>query len=100
MKKTNNTITIDDTYFIEVNAFNFTLMKLAEVTNKRTGETRVDEVMVGHYGTLSTALQRYANEVIRDVGIIGSDVKELIQKIDSLEDFIKQQTPRIVKQIS
>ncbi|WP_290033705.1 hypothetical protein [Ligilactobacillus cholophilus] len=80
MKSKKTTIRIDDTYRVEVDSYNYTLIK-------HVPETKIHDVMIGYYPSLHHALvglkrQKLATELTE------LTIDEYIDKLRKLEDWV------------
>lgn len=82
------TISLDNTYRIKTDQFNYNLEKYSEVINKKQKKKSHKWIVRGHHSTLEHALHKYIQEVIRDEDT--TDVYKLIRKLDDLKDHITE----------
>ena len=84
-----NKVIIGNGYSVQVDTYNYTLLKSVVRTSKETGETYEDEIAVGFFRGLTEALEACFKEMVRD-SLQGQD-KTLKEAADAVkqayEDF-------------
>ena len=76
------TLQLHDSYFVEVDRHNFTLKKLSPTKPKDGGKPGERTITLGYFGNLSSALDRYFKERIRDSLEEDLDAKTLATTLD------------------
>lgn len=95
-------IKLDDDYMIDVDSYNFTLIKDKGKINKKTGKPIT--IAVGYYGNLQGCLKRYAELTAisklqeHDV-TLPEAIKIITESNDKLIAMLNQKLPDISKQI-
>lgn len=100
MNNTPGTITLDEKYYIDVDALNF-ILKRIKVTAGTTkdGKENVNagkrcDVTVGYLGSLEDALNRYTNELIKN-DVHGSATDVSLSQLQTILEDIKTAVTRL-----
>lgn len=82
-----NKIILNDSFYIEVDSYNYTLRKeykTGEISSKTGSEKIVRDNWF--YPNLKGALKRFVDEELRDT----SDIEKVIEKLEGIENIINK----------